>query len=70
MSVSLASIAPAKRTIKFDERTLADVPGYSAEEIRDFYARVYPELRTATIEENITAGGVEIILTTGYKSKG
>lgn len=70
MSVSATSIAPAKRTIKFDERTLADVPGYGSEEIRDFYARVYPELRTATIEENITAGGVEIILTTGYKSKG
>lgn len=64
------TVATLKRTITFDKRTLADVPGHSADQLRLFYARIYPELNTATVEEVTTAKGIEITFTTGYKSKG
>lgn len=59
-----------KRSIKFENRVLQDVNGLSAEQLRIHYANVYPELSTATVEEEVTANGVTITFTTGYKSKG
>lgn len=59
-----------KRKIVFEGKTLKDVPGMSAEELKTFYARIYAELSTATVEENITPTEITITFTTGYKSKG
>jgi PRTRC genetic system protein C len=64
------AVQSIKRVIKFEDRKLQDVPGMSKEQLQAFYARIYPELATATVEEKVTTGGVEITFTTGYKSKG
>lgn len=59
-----------KRTIKFDGRALADIPGMSSQQLKTHYARIYPELTTATVEEEIGNGTVCITFTTGAKTKG
>ena len=59
-----------KRTIKFDGRSLADINGMSGEQLRTHYARIYPELSTATVQEDVSAAGVTITFTTGFKAKG
>lgn len=64
------AVGQLKRVIKFDNRKLTDVAGYSADQLRQFYTRVYPELSTATVQETVTADGIEVVFTTGYKSKG
>lgn len=59
-----------KRVVKFDGKTLQDLKGMSGNEMRQHYARIYPELSTATVEEETTATEVIITFTTGFKSKG
>lgn len=58
------------RKIVFDGKTLKDVPGMSSDELKKFYTRLYPELSTATVEEEIAPTGMTVTFTTGYKSKG
>lgn len=58
------------RTIDFEGKRLKDVPGMSSQELKTFYARIYPELSTATVEEEIAPTGMTVTFTTGYKSKG
>ncbi|MDT8992818.1 PRTRC system protein C [Curvibacter sp. APW13] len=64
------AITTAKRTIQFEGRNLQDIPGMNAEQMRQHYANIYPELSTATVQEEVTPQGITITYTTGYKSKG
>lgn len=59
-----------KRVIKFDGKTLADIPGMSSQQLKTHYARIYPELTTATVEEEVAAGSCSVVFTTGAKTKG
>lgn len=58
------------RTIKFEERTLADIPGFTKEQLKAHYAVIYQELVNATVQEEVTPKGIMITFTVGYKSKG
>lgn len=58
------------RKIVFESKNLKDVPGMSSQELKTFYTRLYPELSTATVEEDIAPTGITVTFTTGYKSKG
>jgi PRTRC genetic system protein C len=64
------AIQIVKRTIKFENRTLQDIKGMTPDQLRQHYANIYPELATATVEEEVTPQGITITFTTGYKSKG
>ncbi|BDT74024.1 hypothetical protein os4_35770 (plasmid) [Comamonadaceae bacterium OS-4] len=64
------AIQTVKRTIKFENRTLQDIRGMTPEQLRVHYTNIYPELATATTEEDVTPQGITITFTTGYKSKG
>ncbi|CAM8643951.1 Prokaryotic Ubiquitin [Comamonadaceae bacterium] len=64
------AIQVVKRTIKFEGRTLQDIKGLTPDGLRVHYANIYPELATATVEEEVAPQGITITFTTGYKSKG
>lgn len=59
-----------KRVIHFDDNTLQDIPGMSAEELKTHYTHVYPELVTATAQEEVKDNVVHITFTVGFKAKG
>jgi PRTRC genetic system protein C len=66
----MSTFKPVKRTITFEGKVLADIPGFSPQQLKTHYSKVRPELATATIEENVTAQGITIRFVAGYDSKG
>ena len=51
-------IEVAERVFSYNGVTLTDPdPGSTAEEVRDFYSAMYPEITTATIEGPEERGG-------------
>jgi PRTRC genetic system protein C len=64
------SITTVTRKIVFEGKALKDIPGLSAQQLRTFYAQAYPELSTASVNEEVTTAGITITFEPSYKAQG
>lgn len=64
------AITSLTRTVTFDTTKLKDIPSLSAQALKEFYARIYPEILTATTTESVTEKGIELKFATACLVKG
>ena len=58
------------RNVMFDTTKLKDIPGLSVQALKEFYARLYPEILTATVKETVSKDGIDVRFETACLTKG
>lgn len=64
------TIATMPRTVYFDTTKLKDIPKMSVQALKEFYARIYPEILTANVSEEVTPTGIKVKFETVALHKG
>jgi PRTRC genetic system protein C len=68
--MSNAAITAITRKVIFKDKTLKDMPGMSASQMKTFYTQLYPELSTASFTEAVTTEGITVTFEVDYKAQG